>query len=207
MIRRVLSLAVLSAVVAGCSTINTQAISESAKAKVTSVSLNETVPYPPRMYYLGPGGATYVLFGAVGGLLAAPGLEKERQDAQAQASSGTSIDRIVYEETLAQLRASGKFTISERPNPDGSTIELSVTQYGFSIPSGFSSKLVPILRVKFELRDSSGQVLWTAEGKATPLKNPVEPVDPEEIMRNPSARETAWREAAKALAKAIVATY
>jgi hypothetical protein len=179
-VRKMLGLALLCTALFGCATSTTQAISNSDKVKVASVNLNEQVPYPSQMYYIGPGGATGLMFGAIGGLLAAPGIEKERQTAQAQTSGGTSIDRIVYEETLAQLRASGKFAISERPIAGGATMHVSVTQYGFSIPNGFSSRLVPILRIQLELRDAAGHMLWTGSSRTLTLGNPVESVDAEE---------------------------
>jgi len=207
MLRKMLGLAFLCTVLVGCATSTNQAISNSDKVKVTSVNLNEQVPYPSEMYYLGPGGSTGLMFGAIGGLLAAPGIEKERQTAQARTSGGISIDRIVYEETLAQLRASGKFPLSERPIGGGATMQVSVTQYGFSIPNGFSSRLVPILRIQLELRDAAGHLLWADSRRTLTLGNPVESVDAEEIMRNPLAREAAWRQAAKALARALVESY
>ena len=205
---RLIAIGALSVSLVGCASAPTQRMASSDKSNVKAVTVSKSVPVPAAMSYLGPGGATGLAFGAVGGALAAPGIEKDRASFQAQAgSSGKPIDVIVYEEALTQIRASGKFPLTEVAEPGSATIHVSVLNYGFSIPNGFSSKLVPILGVRYELQDANGRVLWSASDRTLPLGNPVEGVDAEEIKSNAAAREAAWRGAAKALAVKLLATY
>lgn len=199
-------LVTLLILLSGCAT--TQPIAISDRSNVTAVTVSKEVPVPAKMYYLGPGGATGLAFGAIGAAIAAPGIEKHRESFQEQiAASGVSIDRIVYEEALAQIRQSGKFPLRDETKPGDAIIYISVLNYGFSIPNGFSSRLVPMLGLRYEMRDASGRMLWSATERVMPLGNPVESVDAEVIKSNPAAREAAWRAAAKALAVKLVATY
>lgn len=208
MLAKFIAMGALPIFLFGCASTPTQPMANSDKSNVKAVTLSKNVPVPAAMSYLGPGGSTGLVFGAIGGALAAPGIEKERASFQEQAVlSGKSIDAIVYEEALTQIRQSGKFPLRDASEPGSATIYVSVLNYGFSIPNGFSSRLVPILEVRFELRDASGRVLWSAADRTMPLGNPVEAIDADEIKKNAVAREAAWRGAAKALAVKLVATY
>ncbi|RJF95342.1 hypothetical protein [Noviherbaspirillum saxi] len=199
-------LVTLIILLSGCA--STQPIATSDRSNVKAVTLSKDVPVPSKMSYLGPGGATGLAFGAIEAAIAAPGIEKSRESFQEQTTeTGVSINRIVYEEALAQIRQSGKFPLKDETEPGGATIYVSVLNYGFSIPHGFSSRLVPILGVRYEMRDPSGRILWSATERVMPLGNPVEPIDVDEIKRNAATREAAWRAAAKALAAKLVANY
>jgi len=190
----------------GCAT--RQPISQADKVAVTAVVVNKTVSVPEKMYYLGPGGATGLMFGAIGGALAAPGIESSRADFQSKiGESEVTIRTIVLEEMLSKFRESGKFPLAESSPQDATTLNISITQYGFSIPHGFSSSLVPILRITCELKNSSGRVLWSETSGTMPLGNPVESIPADIVQKNVSTRNAAWRGAAKAIAKNIVDSY
>jgi hypothetical protein len=186
-------------------TAQTSSAPDKSSAKV--VVLNKEIPVPATMSYLGPGGGAGLAFGAIAAAVASSGIEKERQEFQSKAGTGKTIDRIVYEETLAQLQSSGKFVLVETPEPGAATLNVAVLNYGFSIPHGFSSKLVPILGIRYELRDSSGNSLWSATDRTRPLGNPVDSVEAKELEANPLTRETSMRAAARALATRMIATY
>lgn len=206
MLRKLFAIVLIPALLAACGT--TQTISTSEKAAVKAAYLSESVPVPPNMYYLGPGGAAGLAFGALGALAAAPSIEKSRVAFQEQAGAGAkTIDRIVLEEFRAQLGQSKKISLSPTKQPGYSTISASVTSYGFSIPHGFSSKLVPILGIRCEMTDSSGRVVWSATENTRPLGNPVEPIDADLIKSSERARAEAWQAAAKALIGKIMASY
>ncbi len=201
-----LMLAVVVAVLAGCASV--QPISDADRKAVTAVVINREVAKPPQMYYLGPGGAAGLMFGAIGGALAAGSIEESRKSfEQYVARNGVSIEKIVLEEISAAVRASGKFPLADATRPGTATLIVSIGQYGFSIPNGFSSKLVPILALRCELKDTSGKVVWSADDRLLTLGNPVEPAEPEAIRSDPKAMEASWRAAAKHLAAAIVAGY
>jgi len=200
-----LSASILVAVVlvAGCA--STQSISDASRKQISSVTIDPRVSKPPALFYLGPGGATGLMFGAIGGAVAAPSIEESRKAFQAYVDrNGISIEKVVLEEVSAAIRQSGKFLLVAQPQPGGATIVVTIFQYGFSIPNGFSSKLVPIVGVRCEIKDTAGKVLWSAQERTHPLGNPVEPAEPEAILNDPKAMEAAWRAAAKYVASAIV---
>jgi hypothetical protein len=192
---------------AGCAT--TQPISSADKQRVGTVYLNSTVPIPPNMYYLGPGSGPAFMFGAVGAIAAAPAMESSRANFQKQtaAAGGATIDRIVLEEVRGRFAESGKFAFSDSQAGAAATLSVTITQYGFSIPNGFSSKLVPMLAFRCELKDAAGKALWSDSAMVLTLGNPVEAMDPDLIRNSPQAREEAWRGAARALAKKLAAAY
>lgn len=178
------------------------------KVLVKAVVVNKTINVPNKMYYLGPGSPTRFMFGAVGGALSASGIEEDRAEFQKKEGGSEAVIRaIVMEEMLAKMRESGKFPLAENARQDVATLYISVIQYGFSIPNGFSSKVVPILRIKCELKNSVGRILWSDTEGTTPLGSPVEPVDVETIQQNAAVRDAAWRAAANKVVKNIVDSY
>lgn len=190
----------------GCASV--QPISDADRKAVAAVFIGREVAKPPAIYYLGPGGATGLLFGAIGGALSASSIEESRKSFQAYAErNAIAIEKIVYEEISAAAKASGKFPLVDSPRPGAATLVVTVFQYGFSIPNGFSSKLVPILGLRCELKDAAGKLVWSADDRLLTLGNPVEPAEPESIRNDPKAMEASWRAAAKHLAAAIVAQY
>jgi hypothetical protein len=202
--KQLLIFAFILAFLTGCAT--RQPITSADKQTVKAVVVNKDVPVPEKMYYLGQGGAAGMAFGLVGAV--AVSMDQSKADAQHKAlRSDELIKKIVMEEVTAKIRESGKMPLSETAAPGASTLNLSVLQYGFSVPTAFSSKVVPILMVKCELQDSTGRILWSATDRTMPLGNPVEAIDPTVIDADPAAREAAWRSAAKAVANSIVDHY
>ncbi|MEO8143519.1 MAG: hypothetical protein ABI654_04830 [Betaproteobacteria bacterium] len=197
---------VLLLLLAGCAAV--QPISDAERKKIAGVTINGTVAKPPVMSYLGPGGAGGLMFGAIGGALAAPSIEQSRKSFQEYVDrNGISIEKIVLEEMSAAIRSSGKFPLAASPAAGGAVIDISIVQYGFSIPHGFSSKLVPTLFIRCDMKDAAGRVIWTSSDRVLPLGNPVEAVEPAAIQSDPRAMEGSWRAAAKHIAMAIVAGY
>jgi len=199
-------LVVLLSLLAGCASV--QPISDANRKKVASVSIHPDVAKPPQMYYLGPGGSVGLMFGAIGGALAAGSIEESRKSFQTYVEKhGISIEKIVREEVEAAVRKSGKMPLAEQPQPGGAQLIVSIQQYGFSIPNGFSSVLVPILYLRCELKDGSGALLWSASDRLMPLGNPVEGLPPEKLQNDPAAMEGAWRAAARYLAAELAKGY
>lgn len=205
MLKKALALIAIPLVLLGCA--STQPIAQADKTAVKAVVVSREVPVPAKMYYLGPGGASAFAFGAIGAAAAAPGIEKDRAAFQEQAAGGKGIDAIVLEEVLVQVRKSGKFPLVESPATGAATLHTAVLSYGFSIPHGFSQRLVPVLDIRCELREPSGRVIWSATQRVLPLGNPVDSIPAEDVQKSPAIREAAWREAARALAIKIVETY
>ncbi len=191
---------------AGCAAV--QPISNADRKNISSVTISPEVTKPAAMFYLGPGGVTGLMFGAIGGALSAGSIEESRKSFQQYVDrNGISVEKIVYEEVSSALRQSGKFPLAAAPQPGGAVLVVSIVQYGFSIPHGFSSELVPILGVRCEMKDAAGKLLWSAQEHTRPLGNPVESSKPDAIRNDPKAMEGSWRAAAKHIAAAIVAGY
>ena len=196
----------LLAVLAGCAQV--QPISDANRKKITSVAIHPEVAKPPTIFYLGPGGSAGLMFGALGGALAAGSIEDSRKSFQAYVDKhGISIEKIVREEVEAAARKSGRMPLVDKAAPESSSLIVTIQQYGFSIPNGFSSRLVPILYIRCELKDSGGVLVWSASDRTMPLGNPVEAVEPEKIQNDPAAMEGAWRAAARHLAAELMKGY
>ena len=196
--------ALLALLLAGCAAV--QPISDAERKKITSVSINTAVAKPPAMHFLGSMGG--LMFGAAGAAAGAPSMENDRKAFQAFVEeNGISIEKIVFEETTDALRRAGKFPLAAQPEANGAVIHISIVQYGFSIPHGFSSKLVPTLFIRCDMKDAGGKVVWSSSERTMTLGNPVEGVEPEVFRSNPKAMETSWRAAAKHIATAIAKGY
>lgn len=193
----------VSVLLSGCAT--TQQLSEQDKKRIEVVKLNEQVKRPKEMYYFGPGASIGFAFGAIGGAIAAASQIGPGQEMLAYAEqNGVRIEEIVAQEFGEALKQSGKFRISDTAEANGATISLSVFQFGFSVPNGFSSRLVPVIAYSGEMVDASGNVLWRATENLMPLGNPVESMPADELRANPKAIEAAWRAAARYMANNMV---
>ena len=200
--RTVLCGALLAALLAGCAPAPVR-MSEADRSAVKAVALSKDVAKPPEPFYLGPGGAVGLMFGALGAAATEPGRQNARAALQEFVEKyGVSIERIVREEVDAALRASGKLAVSE--DASGATIRITIAQYGLSIPNGFSSNLVPVLTVTCQMVDAAGKVLWSASDRIGTLGNPVEGVPAEQMRGDPKAIEAAWRAAARHVSANIV---
>lgn len=193
----------ISVLLSGCA--STQQLSEQDKKKIEVVRLNDQVKRPKEMFYFGPGASIGFAFGAIGGAIAAASQIGPGQELLAYAErNGVRIEEIVAQEFGEALRQSGKFRISDTTEANGATISLSVFQFGFSVPNGFSSKLVPVIAYSGEMVDASGNVLWRASQSLSPLGNPVDGMPADELRANPKAIEAAWRAAARHMANNMV---
>lgn len=194
---------VLSVFLTGCAT--TQQLSEQDRKRIEVVKLNDQVKRPNEMYYFGPGASIGFAFGAIGGAIAGASQIGPGQEMLAYAEqNGVRIEKIVAQEFSEALRQSGKFKISDKGEANGATINLSVFQFGFSVPNGFSSKLVPVIAYSSEMVDASGNVLWRGSESLSPLGNPVDGIPADELRTNPKAIEAAWRAAARHMANNMV---
>jgi hypothetical protein len=194
---------VLSVFLTGCA--STQKLSEQDKKRIEVVKLNTKVERPKDMYYFGPGASVGLLFGAVGGAIAgASNIGPGNEMLAFAEQNGVRIEDIVSQEFDRALRQSGKLKISDMVGDNGATINLSVTQFGFSVPNGFSSKLVPVVSFKSEMVDATGNVIWSARDSVLPLGNPVEGMPADALRANPKAIEAAWRAAVKHIASNMV---
>lgn len=193
----------LSVLLTGCA--STQKMTEQDKKRIEVVKLNTKVERPKDMYYFGPGASVGLLFGAVGGAIAgAANIAPGNAMLSFAEQNGVRIEEIVSQEFEGALRESGKLKIVDMPGDKGATINLSVIQFGFSVPNGFSSKLVPVVSFKSEMVDAGGNVIWSARDGVLPLGNPVEGEPADALRSNAKAIEAAWRAAVKHIARNMI---
>ena len=194
----------ISVLVSSCAPMP-QKMSELDRKAIQLASINSNVPKPPAPYYLGPGGGVGRMVGALGAIATEPGREEGRNGLRDfLEKNGVSIERIVLEEFSAVLRASGKLLVAETAGPGAATINITIRQYGLSIPNGFSSKLVPILFIVCEMVDPSGKIVWSASDRLLTLGNPVEALPADEIRNDPKAIENILRAAANLISANFV---
>ena len=187
----------------GCAT--TRKLSDEDRNKISVVRINSPAQRAPAMYYLGPGTGLLFALGPVGGAVAAATSVKPGKELQDYAEkNGVFIEKIAIQEIDAALRQSEKLKVSDSDEAAETTINVWVYQFGFSIPHGFSSKLVPIVSIRCEMVNATGKVIWSARDGVRPLGNPVEAMSLEEMRANPKLIEEAWREASKHVARNIV---
>jgi hypothetical protein len=167
---------------------------------LVAARIDPAVATTKEMYYLGPGSGVGMMFGAIGGAITAvanikPGeqLNKFAQD------NGIHIDEIVRDEATQAFRQSGKFDLTDAQGPNVDTLKISVPMYGFSIPTGFSGDLVPVIKIECSLVDSSGKIIWSANDSVLPLGNPAEGKTPDEFRADPKLIEQSWRVAARSI--------
>lgn len=191
-------------VLSGCGT--TQTMSQQDRARITSISIDGEVQKPKQMSYLGPGGGIGLMFGAVGGAITGATSASAAQVIQEHAEkNNVLIEDIVAQEMAAEIRRSGRFRIVEKGADSGARMKITVRAYGFSIPNGFSSKLLPTLAVGGALVDSKGVTIWQAWDYISLLSNPIEGVSVEEL-KEPQVIRRLWQNAAQLVAQKLVPT-
>jgi hypothetical protein len=193
-------------------------VNDPGRSKIDTVVIERNVPKPEQLYYLGPGSMGWMMFGVVGvavgqatGAVAATTSEPAALLLDHIKKNGIEMDRIAYEEVDAEMRHWGRLTVLDAPPaapvPNVGTLKIAVLRYGFSIPNGFSSRLVPLVILKFELVDAAGKVVWSSNDRTHPLGNPVEPLTVEEMRDNPKSIEIAWRGASRYISKRLLEEY
>jgi len=196
---RCICLLALLFLLSACAT--TQNLSDDDRRKISAVSINSNVKKVPAMYYLGPGTGIFFAFGAIGGAAAAASSVEPGKALQDYAEkNGIFIEKIVLEEIDTALRQSGKLKVSDSGEATAAIINVLVYQYGFSIPNGFSSNLVPVVAIRCEMVDAAGKVVWSASDTVLTLKNPAAPVSLEAMRANPKLIEDGWRRASRRIA-------
>lgn len=201
--RFIVSLITVCAFLSGCAT--TQEMTTGDRASLASVVVGPAVEKPAKMYYLGPGASIGLAFGAIGGAIVAGTQQTPADQFQAFAEqNNVQIEKIVLEEATSAFRKSGKLTIKEAKEAGSSTLNISIAQYGFSVPNGFSSKLVPIVAIKCALVDGAGKIIWSSSDRVLPLGNPAESHTPEDFKNNPKLIEESWRLATRVIVEKIV---
>lgn len=193
-------------------------VSDPARAKIDTVVIDHNVPVPEQLYYLGPGFAPYLAFGAVGAVVGQSNGALDAATTQPAAvlkehikKNGIEMDKIAYEEVDAGVRRSGKFKVADAapavPAANVGTLKISVLRYGFSIPNGFSSRLVPLVILKCDLVNAEGKMVWSDNARTLPLGNPVDSLSSDDMRDKPKLIEDAWRGASRYIIDKVMEGY
>ncbi len=200
----------ISLLLSGCAT---QKLSVDDRQKLALVRINPIARISSQLYYFGSKQAfSFVanhLLGTAGGVIAHEvaydDYKLNTKSLQLYAEKNKIfIDKIVLEELKKALENSGKVHLTESPKQSLVTFNTNIIQYGFSVPNGLSSKLVPMLNILFTLVDVDGKIIWKANDYTLPLGNPVEAIPADEIKTNPKLIENAWRDAARSIITNII---
>lgn len=201
--RIIFSILFISAFIGACS--STPSISSSDRARLGSVVINSTVFKSQKMSYMGPGSAAGYAFGAIGAAISAGSQGTSGEALQKFAEqNNVSIEKIVLDEATNAFRNSGKVTLQQVKTAGSTTLDIVIVDYGFLIPNGFSTKLVPALNIRFNLVDASGRTIWSKTDFVTPLGNPASARSLDEFRSNPKLIEESWRLAARQISANVV---
>lgn len=182
----------------------TQQLSDEDRKKISVVRINSNVQKAPVMYYLGPDAGPLFAFGAVGGaVIAATSAEPARVLQEFAEKNGIFIEKIAFQEIDDAMRRSGKLKVAASGEAAEATMNVIVYQYGFSIPNGFSSNLLPVVAIRCEMVDLAGKVIWSANDNVLTIRNPAPPMTLQAMRDDPKRIEDAWRRAAKHIAGRI----
>ncbi|PPD31136.1 MAG: hypothetical protein CTY19_14550 [Methylomonas sp.] len=196
-------LIMLVIVFTGCA--STQSLTTEHRQKIRSVKVNQSVNRTPNMFYLGPKMAGSAGFLGVLGVLIANNPNKSESDLLLgfAENNGIFVDKIVYEEVSKAAQKVGKFEVIQGDDHDIATLNIGIYLYGFSVPHGFSSELVPMLGIECNLVDPSGQVLWLDRQQVLSLGNPSNSFSLKDIEDNPKLIDAMWRISAKTISEKL----
>lgn len=197
MLKRIVILILTLAAVTGCATFGTTVkLSDANRPKLNTIYINNKIPVD-KLHYFGPGVPP-----RIGDTLFTQEVAILRIN-QFVTENKIAIDEIVKQAMVNELTKSGK-TITSDIKDALSVMHLTVHEYGFSIPNGFSSKLVPWIMLKVDVLDQSGTTIWSYQHFLDPINNPFEAVPALEILDNAENMREALTEGAKGFAKILV---
>jgi len=121
-------------------------------------------------------------------------------------TNGIFIEKIAFQEIDAALRLSSKLKVSDSGEATEAIINVTVIQYGFSVPNLFTTNLVPVVTIECEMVDAAGKVIWRERDSVLTLRNPAASMSLQTMRDDPKRIEIAWRLASKRIAGNIAKT-
>ena len=197
MLKRIVILILTLAAVTGCATFGTTVkLSDANRPKLNTIYINDKIPVDG-IHYFGPGVPP-----RIGDTSFTQEVAISRIN-QFVTENKIEIDEIVKQAMVNELTKSGK-TITGDIKDALSVMHLTVLKYGFSIPNGFSSKLVPFIIMRVDVLDQSGTTIWSYQNFLDLMDNPVEAVPALEILNNAENMRIALTEGVNGFAKILV---
>lgn len=187
----------------GCAT--TIPLNPSIKKSIHTVSVNESMTKPEQPYLMEPGIAVGMGFGAVGGLVT--GVIEEKHGKLLEnyfRTHNIDVRKIVRNEVIhSLLRKKTLKYVSKDGNAD---LRLKIKFYGFSVPHGFSSQLMPILQVEGQLIKNN-VIVWQ-KTESTPFSTKKLPhYDATSLRQNPQLYAVMLKAAVQDVSKKLVASF
>lgn len=187
----------------GCMT--AMPISPSNREEVHFVSVDNDVKLPPKVYYMGPGFGYLTMAGGIIGTAIAASEDKDKADTLQKylSASNIHIDQIVRSQLIQQL-PSANLKLAKQGHADAN-LKIEIKQYGFSIPQGFATHVVPILTVKiYMIKDN--KTIWSNNYYADPMFGNMPEYKVNDLMGNPKLIYQAWNLAAQKAIQHILTT-
>lgn len=167
---------------------------------IKTIAVSQKVTPAKGMYYLDQ---KHIWASACIGVLAcAIPCCDEQQIKEAALKEKIQITEIVRNEFINQLKQNTRFKIANNEYSDA-IIYLEIRGYGLTIPTGFTSKLKPVLMVVGRLINHDGKVLWQDSESIRSFKN-LPDFEASELLQDPHNLFVAWNAAAQVVSKKLV---
>jgi len=190
----------------GCAT--TIQMTPAEKQEIKTIKVSNNVSVPKDMSYMGPGMTYGLMFGVVGALAVGG---KETSDADKMKAyvlqKKIFIQKIVKEQMIKALKSGTHYKLVSK-NPDA-TMYLTIKSYGFSIPHGFSTELMPVLEVQGKLIDKQNKIIWEDQDRVIPLPFDTQgmPLHTwQQLVKAPELIRQSWTKAAEKVSVSLAET-
>ena len=167
-----------------CGCMATKRFSPADQKKIHTISISK-IENPKGAYYLPPS-STYL---GVLAILANADMPKKIEDEAL--SNHIIVGNMAYDKFVSEL--SKKYKISNDGKNADANFEAKILHYGFSIPHGFSSNLVPVMSIHAKLVQGK-KVLWENNYIVNTLDG-LPQHRPDEIFTNPQIMRASLQDA------------
>ena len=170
---------------------------------LASLPVAEEIPLPDKPHFFGSNSGLAGVFGLLGGLLAAPGIEDSRDKIKLYMETHRiDIRQIVLDE----YRKAAAAVPAELALPkDGAPhkVKLEIVSYGVSARGPFANEYKPWLRMRLHLLDKGERSAWS-DGSFIHNRNDGTPTHPlEKFFGDPEVMRTALTRAAELAAAEV----
>lgn len=197
---------VAAMLLAGCAGAPSVKLDQASKGSLKAVAIKKDAPLPADMFYQGRAQSIGLGIGGAIGYAIAQGATSDKDIIrQTLQKNNINVGEIVATTFTDQLRASGKFAVSDDGTPEDAQFQFEVVVYGLGQTQGFASTLYPVLGVNGSLKDKQGKVLWQKYEYITPLnKENSIGAEPEAYAKNPELLRQAFTKVATTLTRLFI---
>lgn len=174
----------------GCATVSHVPLSKHNSQSIKTVYINPEISKPEKMYQFASGSQFPLVFGALGGIVS--GLVNAQAAISTQKfveKNNIDIKKIVYQRWVKQINNRSKFKLSNQPSD--TILITDIVSYGISIPHGFSTDYVPVLRLNARLVRNN-QIIWQDSGCVLPLTSDMPRYKIDQIIKDPKILYAMW---------------